>query len=456
MLETGPGTLDEVDDSKKPQVFISYSSADGGEVAERLRRDLEAGGATVFQYEGTARPGDPTWSQVVRGIRDSEWFVVLLTEESLRSKAVEYEIEQALSSWMNSEDNRPTLLPVVIGGVEIPDLLATVNAIKYTSYDDCIAKLRTVLRLELASPDTELPSPDSLACSLVAAPRRATVGETVYWTADVENRSSSRLRSVVLRLGGSVVAGPFDLKPGKTKTAEVPVVYDAPGNKKRTLVVTATTAQGEQISARTERGVKVQQRPSLESARRPRSTTTKTDLQARLQTPRLREILNQAPQQRTQDAGTAATSDTFESAWGEAFGMMAVAAVTSLGVAIGGFFALRWLLNWYGSADLPDWLQVVPSTLEGWPGWLVWASAIALILVAISIGFFRAEAVFIVDVLDSFWASLSAGVLAVGLGGLWSYLWVEMISSSTATWVTIGAVVATLVGVTLSIIDNEI
>lgn len=81
--------------------FISYSTEDE-DFAKRLHNDFQAAGIRCWKWDHDARTGRSLWSEIDETIRVYEKLVLIISEASLRSPAVNREIERAL----NQEDKR--------------------------------------------------------------------------------------------------------------------------------------------------------------------------------------------------------------------------------------------------------------------------------------------------------------------------------------------------------------
>jgi hypothetical protein len=68
----------------RPRLFLSYGRRDAGELADRLRRDLEAHGYEVWQDRQRIRSGSD-WEQEIRdGLRSTQLLVALLSPHAVR------------------------------------------------------------------------------------------------------------------------------------------------------------------------------------------------------------------------------------------------------------------------------------------------------------------------------------------------------------------------------------
>jgi hypothetical protein len=123
-------------------VFVSYSRSDA-DVADRLSDRLEAAGYEVWiDREGI--PGGTQWrQQIVRAIKKCDYFIILLSGDSIRSENVRKELDIA-------DNTKKRILPVDISPVAIPDemeyQLAGVHRIDLaTDFDTGYRKLLSAL-----------------------------------------------------------------------------------------------------------------------------------------------------------------------------------------------------------------------------------------------------------------------------------------------------------------------
>jgi hypothetical protein len=112
-------TLEHIS-KQRPQVFVSYASADSMAakvIVERLRsRDLN-----VWLDADELRPGDH-WAESIRtAISASAYFLLLLSKKSVQSSWMIHEVEAALKE-LQSRD--VTFVPVLLEDCDIPPSLA--------------------------------------------------------------------------------------------------------------------------------------------------------------------------------------------------------------------------------------------------------------------------------------------------------------------------------------------
>jgi hypothetical protein len=75
--------------------FISYSTADE-EFATRLHNDFQGAGIRCWKWNHDARTGKSIWGEIDQAIRVHDKLVLIASEASLKSPAVNREIERAL------------------------------------------------------------------------------------------------------------------------------------------------------------------------------------------------------------------------------------------------------------------------------------------------------------------------------------------------------------------------
>src|SRR6266511_4514083 len=110
--------LDKVQElQESPQVFISYSFKDK-EFALHLATDLRKQGVKVWLADEQVKVGDRIIDTIREGISSSQWAIVLLSENSLKSDYTSKELLFALDE--EHKRDRPFILPAVISDTELP------------------------------------------------------------------------------------------------------------------------------------------------------------------------------------------------------------------------------------------------------------------------------------------------------------------------------------------------
>jgi hypothetical protein len=103
-------------------IFLSYSSKDGS-VANKLARDLEKLGHSIWFDEWDIKVGECIPSKIEKGIADSDFVVIILTPNSVTSGWVEREWKTKY--WQEIEKKETMVLPVLAETCEVPLLLKT-------------------------------------------------------------------------------------------------------------------------------------------------------------------------------------------------------------------------------------------------------------------------------------------------------------------------------------------
>ena len=134
------------------KVFISFSTKDR-KIAERLYADLVTAGAEVYQFGKSEKVGVSSWEQVLSWIKNSDVFIVLVSESSLKSQPVKDEIDQASYARSNSDGKKPAeLIPAIIeAGAKPPLLIERFATLDLISYETGLARLVKQLGLKRAS-----------------------------------------------------------------------------------------------------------------------------------------------------------------------------------------------------------------------------------------------------------------------------------------------------------------
>ena len=112
---------------KKQSVFISYSGSDKY-IALLIANMLTESGINVWMDDFNVKVGDTVVSTIESGIKESDYFIVLLSEKSIQSDWVKQEIELAYIT--NHERNRPKIIPIVFDNLpknKIPKLIMDIQ-----------------------------------------------------------------------------------------------------------------------------------------------------------------------------------------------------------------------------------------------------------------------------------------------------------------------------------------
>lgn len=109
--------------TKKPCLFMSYAHPDA-RVANRIAKELSASGAFVWIDSQEMKMGDripQTLSEAI--LTKADFFIALLSESSLESKWVNWELNQAMTREIQSSPG--FVLPIITGSLEVPPGMLT-------------------------------------------------------------------------------------------------------------------------------------------------------------------------------------------------------------------------------------------------------------------------------------------------------------------------------------------
>jgi hypothetical protein len=124
-----------VNQESRPKVFISYSRKDL-QFARRLAADIEETGFDVWWDISDLKGGDDWVRFIPTAIEASQYFVVLLSPDSVKSEWVAKEYSYALRL-------RKKVIPAMIKPCEVPFALNTINFVDFVheDYDVAVNKL---------------------------------------------------------------------------------------------------------------------------------------------------------------------------------------------------------------------------------------------------------------------------------------------------------------------------
>src|SRR5688572_4625470 len=100
-------------------VFLSYSSKDKF-IARRLAESLRSRGLFVWIDEGQLGPGDSLSTALANALERIDVFVIIITENSIASNWVKYELNLALSHMI---ERRIKVAPLLFDDSVLPDSL---------------------------------------------------------------------------------------------------------------------------------------------------------------------------------------------------------------------------------------------------------------------------------------------------------------------------------------------
>jgi tetratricopeptide (TPR) repeat protein len=120
----------------KQHIFISYTTNDGSEFAQKLYDGLKAHQFEVWFDRYSIKPGADFYAEIESGTRNAMGMVVVLTPGSVRSFQVK-------SEWNNAFSQDIPILPVLAKTCEVPALLSLFNWIDFR--DDFDTALKTLV-----------------------------------------------------------------------------------------------------------------------------------------------------------------------------------------------------------------------------------------------------------------------------------------------------------------------
>lgn len=116
-----------------PIAFVSHSSANK-DIAKRLAEDLRKNGIDAWFDAWEIAPGESLRRKIEAGIEAAQYFIVLLTPESLRSEWVQTELDAAL---IKKIEGNCHLVPIIhgIGIADLTVILRTLKCVDLSNYD---------------------------------------------------------------------------------------------------------------------------------------------------------------------------------------------------------------------------------------------------------------------------------------------------------------------------------
>lgn len=129
--------------AKRRDLFLSYSSKDRA-FARDIRNALQDGGVKVWFDEGDIPLGGSIPIEIQKGLEASDQLLVLISENSLKSKWVETEWTKKFGQEVSK--GQITVIPLILGNItedEIPFLLRDKLYVRIT--DDCTEAVKRIL-----------------------------------------------------------------------------------------------------------------------------------------------------------------------------------------------------------------------------------------------------------------------------------------------------------------------
>lgn len=103
-----------------PQIFLSHSTKDKKAV-RKLAQDLRNAGINVWVDESEIRVGDSIAKEIQKGLRESDYVGIWLTQHAIESGWVEKEWQAKLPD--EASQRKTIVLPLLAGDIELPVFL---------------------------------------------------------------------------------------------------------------------------------------------------------------------------------------------------------------------------------------------------------------------------------------------------------------------------------------------
>ncbi len=121
-----------------PSIFLSHNYKDK-DFVRRLARDLDCHGLRVWLDEAELKIGDSLIEKIRDGIDGVNYVAVIISENSIKSRWVQKEIDVAMNLEINEQDIK--VLPLMLERCELPGFLLGKFYADFTSEDKYISSL---------------------------------------------------------------------------------------------------------------------------------------------------------------------------------------------------------------------------------------------------------------------------------------------------------------------------
>lgn len=127
----------------KKTVFLCHSSKDKGRV-RRINDDLRQLGITTWLDENNIKVGDSITGKISQGLEGSQYLVIFLSKQSIKSLWTTKEWQSFLSQQLSGK--KLLILPILLEDCEIPFILRDLKYADFrASYHDGFDELRAAL-----------------------------------------------------------------------------------------------------------------------------------------------------------------------------------------------------------------------------------------------------------------------------------------------------------------------
>lgn len=123
------------------KIYLSYQHEDV-KLIRKIGNDLNKQGYETIMDETIMKVGIDWRKELLKELKTSDGVLVLITENSLNSKYVISEIGTT-RAFIDENENKKFLIPVIYGDIEIPDFIKDIYCIKLTddNYEKAIEKI---------------------------------------------------------------------------------------------------------------------------------------------------------------------------------------------------------------------------------------------------------------------------------------------------------------------------
>lgn len=116
-----------------PQVFLSHASEDKDRFARRLAEEFHKNGIKCWFDEWEISPGDSLYERINEGIKESGYFVVVLSNNSIDKPWVKKELAAGFSMLVRE---KVELIPVILDNLPMDSLPELLTDIVYCNFSD--------------------------------------------------------------------------------------------------------------------------------------------------------------------------------------------------------------------------------------------------------------------------------------------------------------------------------
>lgn len=131
---------------ENPKVFISYARKDK-KLARKIKGYLSEKGIDIWWDEEEIKPGDSIPKKIDEGVRNSQWFLQIISPESANSEWMHQELSKMLE--MEKQRNRKLIIPIVTESVPLPSEISNRAYVNLEEdYEDNMASLVDTIKFK--------------------------------------------------------------------------------------------------------------------------------------------------------------------------------------------------------------------------------------------------------------------------------------------------------------------